>query len=106
MYFKLKCIAPNMVLGRALFLFIPLATSNVTTWISREYKIKVLTQSEVEEVLHRRSCRCVEDAASRCQEADVEFHRHADHEENFISDHVLPQEKNAGIATIPLENSQ
>lgn len=68
--------------------------------------IKILTQSNVKNVLHRRSRRCVQDAAPRRQEADGEFHRHAGHEETLISDHVVPQEKNAGIVTIPLENPQ
>jgi len=66
----------------------------------------VLTQPDVKNILHRRSRRRVQDAAPGRQETDGEFHRHASHEETLISDHVFPQEKNAGDATIPLENPQ
>lgn len=53
-------------------------------------KINVLTQPDVEDVLHGRPCHSVQDAAPRRQEADGKFHSHASHEEALVPDHVLP----------------
>lgn len=65
-----------------------------------------LTQTKVEEILHRSSLGCIQDAASHGEDGDWQVDDDRDGQDNQISKDVFPQEKNAAHATIPFQNAQ
>lgn len=55
------------------------------------YQFRLLTKSNVEDVLHRCPGSCVQDATPSGQKADGKLHDHGDHENYQITDNVSPQ---------------